>query len=128
MRYLPDTNILIGVITGRKPYGPMLKQFVIGATCPIVIAEIYAGMRPAEEPKTQALLESFEFLPVTFEIARQAGSIKRDFTKSKGRVLAFTDAMIAAVAMAYRCVLVTENAKDFEIRGLSVLVPRSKLH
>lgn len=129
MIYLPDTNILIGVITGRRAYASLLQKFIeerhLLATCSIVVSEVCAGMRPSEEARTTALLESLEFLPVTFEIAKRAGHIRRQFTKAKGRTLSLADATIAAVAMANACTLITENIKDFEIADVRVLVPKS---
>lgn len=128
MIYLPDTNILIGIVTGRREYASLLREFIeqrhLLATCSIVVSEVYAGMRPSEEANTSALLESLEFLPVTYEISKRAGLMRRELAK-KGRVLTVADATIAAVAMENQCVLVTENAKDFQISGLTVLVPKA---
>ncbi len=127
MTYLLDTNILIGVVTGRKAHAVLLQGLVderhLLATCAIVVAETFAGVRPAEETRTAALLESLEFLPATYDIARRAGLIRRDFAKTKGRSLSLADATIAAIAMANAAVVITENRKDFEIPGLRVLEP-----
>lgn len=126
MTYLPDTNILIGVITGRRPYAAMLEQAIVEghtlATCSIVVSEVYSGMRPAEAARTSELLRSLLFLPIDYEIARDAGMLRRDAAK-QGRSLSLADTTIAAVAMKRECCLITENGKDFPFPGLRILVP-----
>jgi predicted nucleic acid-binding protein len=47
------------------------------------------------------------------------GLLKRHWTR-KGRTLSLPDATLAAVAIAYRCVLVTENTKDFLMPEISL--------
>jgi hypothetical protein len=44
------------------------------ATAAINIAEVYAGMRPGEEARTEAFLSSLECYPMTGAIARRAGA------------------------------------------------------
>ncbi|MBI4470108.1 MAG: PIN domain-containing protein [Acidobacteria bacterium] len=126
MIYLLDTNILIDVITNRKGHGALLEQLLaernLLATCAIIVSEVYTGMRSSEERKTEALMESLEFLPTTYEIASHAGILRRDLAR-KGRTLSLADTTIAAVALAYNCVLITQNAKDFSIPNLQLRVP-----
>jgi hypothetical protein len=126
MIYLPDTNILIGVITNRKDYAALLERLLaerhLLATCAVIVGEVYNGMRPVEEARTHALMESMEFLPATYEIARVGGILRRDFTR-KGKTLSLADTAIAALAMAYKCTLITENVKDFPIPELRLLAP-----
>ena len=47
MIHLPDTNILIGVITGRRTYASLLQEFIeqrhLLATCSIVVSEVTPG-------------------------------------------------------------------------------------
>ena len=64
------------------------------ACCSINVTEIYAGLRPGEEAKTEGFLKSLKFYPVTWEIAKQA------------------------VALANDLVLVTGNPKDFPMPEL----------
>ena len=122
-RYLLDTNIIIDVLTGRKGRSALLERLLeerhLLATCAIVVSEVYAGMRPAEEAKTAALLDSMEFLPITRFVAKDAGIIRREFA-TKGMPLAITDATIAAAALAHECILVTANTKDFPSPGLQL--------
>ncbi|MEZ5403142.1 MAG: PIN domain-containing protein [Bryobacteraceae bacterium] len=126
MTYLLDTNILIGILTGRKPYADMLAKLVrdhnVLATCAVVVSEIYAGMRPAEAQRTNSLLASLLYLQADFEVARRAGLIRADAI-TEGRHMALADASIAATAMEHGCTLITENGKDFHVPGLRMEAP-----
>ena len=126
MIYLPDTNILIGVITNRKGHSALLERLLaehhLLTTCAMIVGEVYNGMRSAEEAQTNALMESMDFLPTTYEIARHGGILRRDFAR-KGKTLSLADTTIAALALAYKCTLITENVKDFSIPDLQLLVP-----
>ena len=77
MRHLLDTNIIIHVLRGNPMYAHLLEMLLdadhVLASCPITITEIYAGMRPIEEPRTRAFMESLSFLPITPRAAELAG-------------------------------------------------------
>ena len=122
--YLLDTNVLIHVLRGMKGRSEFLSNLLeaghVLASCPITIAEVYAGMQPKEEPSTRRLVESLQFLPLKADIAAAAGLLKRDWHK-KGRTLTIADTILAATAIAYGCTLVTENAKDFPMSNLLLL-------
>jgi predicted nucleic acid-binding protein len=126
MIYLPDTNILIDVITNRKGHAGLLERLLLErhmlTTCAVIVGEVFTGMRAAEEIQTRALMESLEFLPTTYEIARHGGILRRDFAR-RGQTLSLADTTIAAVAAAYQCTVITENAKDFQIPQLQLYVP-----
>ena len=126
MIYLPDTNILIDVITNRRGHAGLLERLLLErhilTTCAVIVGEVYTGMRAAEEIRTTMLMESLEFLPTTYEIARQGGILRRDFAR-RGQTLSLADTTIAAVALAYQCTVITENSKDFQIPRLQLYVP-----
>lgn len=121
--YLLDTNIIIDVLN-EKRNRPALLQALLSeghllACCPINVAEVYAGMRPREEPHTEALLNSLWYFPITFPIARLAGLLKRDYGKT-GKALNIADATIAAVAIHHNLPLITDNIKDFPMKQLQL--------
>jgi predicted nucleic acid-binding protein len=58
------------------------------------------GMRPGEQAKTEALLHSPESYPITWEVARPAGNLFRQW-RQKGHTLSYTDVTIAAVALTH---------------------------
>jgi predicted nucleic acid-binding protein len=114
--YLLDTSVIIDVLNNKRGRGEILKRLLeeghLLACCPVNVSEVYAGIRAGEEPRTAAFLESLDFLPLTREIARRAGLIKRDFGR-RGATLSLADAMVAAVAIENGCVLITGNVKHF---------------
>jgi predicted nucleic acid-binding protein len=82
--YLLDTSVIIDAINNKRGRRQFLRGLVDAgnflACCPIHVAEVYAGLRPHEEPLTRMFLQSLEHgLP-----------------------------------------LLTDNAKDFPMRGISL--------
>jgi tRNA(fMet)-specific endonuclease VapC len=116
MKLLLDTSILIDVLRVRNQRREWLAQVVrdghMVSTTTLNIAEIYAGMRPGEEGKTEALLAGLESHELTGTDARVAGKLKSSWAR-KGRTLTLDDAIIAAIAIGHGCALVTDNGKDF---------------
>jgi predicted nucleic acid-binding protein len=89
------------------------------ACCPINVTEIYAGVRPNEETCTTEFLESLKYYSITWPVARLAGDLKRYFGQ-KGVTLAVTDMTIAAVALHYELVLITDNVKHYPMKKLTL--------
>jgi predicted nucleic acid-binding protein len=98
----------------------LVEQGHVLACCPVNVTEVYAGIRPGEEERTAAFLNSLDFLPITTEIARQAGLLRRDWRK-KGVTLSYTDVTIAAVALNNGLLLLTDNTKHFPMPDLKLL-------
>ena len=121
--FLLDTNIIVDVLRRRRDAHILIERLLSEghplASCPITITEVYAGMRPHEEKATRAFMKSLVFLPVTAEIAEQAGHLKAGFAK-RGKALSVQDVTIAAVSIAYECTLVTQNIKDFPMPELKL--------
>lgn len=121
--FLLDTSVIIDAINNKKDRRQSLRGLITAgnslACCPINVAEIYAGIRPAKEPSTAAFLSSLEYYPITFPAARLAGELKRYFGK-KGTTLSLTDSVIVAVAIHNQLSLITDNTKDFPMKNLSL--------
>jgi predicted nucleic acid-binding protein len=122
---LLDTSVIFDHLNGRCGRTAFLDRLIVQghilACCPVNITEVYAGLRPGEETKTDAFLNSLECLPVTPATARQAGLLRRDWQK-KGQTLSYTDVTIAAVALSEGVPLLTGNQKHFPMPEL-VLFP-----
>jgi predicted nucleic acid-binding protein len=90
----------------------------------IVVAELYAGVMDREEEVYLANFVSlFPVVPVTTEIAKQGGLLKRDYGESHGVGLA--DAIIAAMAEAYKAELKTLNVRHYPMfKGLKAAYVR----
>lgn len=121
--HLLDTSVIIDVLNSRNNRSVLLEKLLnqghLLACCAVNVSEIYAGLRPREEPATRAFLESLEYLEITWGIARSAGLLKREYAR-KGLSLSIADCLIAAVAIGYGCTLLTDNHKDFPMRDLSL--------
>ena len=121
---LLDSSIIFDHLNGRfgrtEFLDKLVEQGYILACCPVNITEVFAGLGPGEEEKTTAFLNSLEYLPVTPEIARQAGLLRRDWQK-KGQTLSYTDVTIAAVALSGQVPLLTDNRKHFPMPELQLL-------
>ncbi len=113
--FLMDSDILINHLRRVKPLdaytGEPLPTHRYGCST-IVVAEVYVGMRPEEEPATRQLLESLIHFAVTSEVAERAAELKRRYQK-KGATLTLADCLIAATCLIENATLVTLNAKDY---------------
>lgn len=110
MRVLLDTAVLIDALRNRGEVRQQLAAMVgegkLLATSAMNVAEVYAGMRPEEERRTEALLSSLETLPMTEAIAQRAGKMKAEQARA-GRTCSLADMLIASSAMEHGMVLVT---------------------
>jgi len=121
--FLLDTSVIIDALNGKRHRGQLLKhlgqQGHLLACCSINVTEVYAGMRPPEEIRTAELLQSLEFYPVTWAVARLAGLLRRDHAR-KGVSLATSDVTIAAVAIHHQLILITDNLKHYPMKELTL--------
>lgn len=124
MTYLLDSSVIIDAINDRNGRNELLEnlseQDVLLACCLINVTELYMGMRPNEEEKTEQFLRSLEFYPVTWEISRLAGRLYNQW-RQKGHTLALSDVTVAAVAIANGLTLVTDNKRHFPMSELQLL-------
>lgn len=114
MRYLLDTNFLIGFLRGHEVYIRKLKEIVNSEhfISSITVTEIYAGCHRNEEDKTSEFLSKLVVIPVSAYIAREAGKLVYHYF-TRGKKLYNEDAIIAATTKIHRLVLLTQNVKDF---------------
>ena len=119
-----DTDVLIDLLRGRDAMRAFLLEVTRHAVpcCSVVsVAELCAGMRPAEEDATRELLDSLVIVPVTREIAEVAGRFKRS---TRSRRLELADCLIAATAFAEGAVVATGNTRDYPMPEVTVLASR----
>ncbi len=119
--YLLDTNILVLALRSvpkALDFLDALERHQEFASISVVTrTEILAGMRPHEEERTMALLDSLINLHVDEAIADQAGQLIYQYAR-RGIQLSFPDALIAATALRHDLTLVTTNVKHFPMPDL----------
>jgi predicted nucleic acid-binding protein len=120
---LLDTTVLIDVLRGRSDRYALLADMAAHghtfATSAMNIGEVYAGMRPTEESRTEMFLSTLDCYPVTQSIARRAGKLKSAWAR-KGKTLDLPDMVVAATALEYGLPLMTDNRKDFPLPELNL--------
>jgi predicted nucleic acid-binding protein len=123
MQILLDTSVIIDALRLRRGRRQWLAQLVRSGhtltTSALNLAEVYAGMRPAEETQTKAFLLALHCHEINASIAELAGRLKSEWAK-KGSTLTLADTMVAAVALQQRCPLATDNRKDFPMPELQL--------
>ena len=118
-KILLDSDVLIDFLRGNKKAIEFMDKFSSQIILsPIVIAELYAGVKGENELEVlDNFISLFNTVPITSEIAKAGGLYKRDFGKSYGVGLA--DAILAATADKEKADLKTLNVKHYPmIKGL----------
>jgi len=129
--YLLDTSVIIDALNSKRNRGLLLMELVqqghLLACCAINVTEVCAGMRTNEETRTLELLESLQYYPIAWAVARLAGLLKRDYGR-KGITLSTTDVSVAAVAIHHQLPLITDNVKHYPMKELNIypLIPCPK--
>ncbi len=110
---LVDTDVLIDFLRGCKKAISFIEKFSSQIILsPIVVAELYAGVKGTKELAVlDNFISQFRVIPITSEIAKAGGLYKRDFHKSHGVGLA--DAILAATAKNEKAELKTLNVKHY---------------
>lgn len=120
MSYLLDTNFVIGLLRGARPYWEYLGRLVevvVPAVSAVSRSEIFAGCHPHEERATKDLLDRFETIPVHASIADLAGRYVYRF-RHRGFILHLEDALIGATAVVDGFNVVTRNVDHFPMLTL----------
>jgi predicted nucleic acid-binding protein len=122
--YLLDSSVIIDALNDRKGRRELLAKLsereILLACCAVSVTELYMGIRPTEEVRTNQFLRRLEFFPITWEVAKLAGDLFRQW-RQKGRTLGLADVTIAAVAIAHGLPLVTDNVKHFPMSELEIV-------
>lgn len=123
--YLLDTSVVIAYLRNYKETILLVKRFFeegsVLCCCPVIITEVYAGMRDKEKGATGALIDSLHFFPIDRDIAKQAGGYIKRY-REKGITLSLADTLIAATAVAKNLTLVTYNTGHYPMKELSIFI------
>lgn len=118
-----DTNILIDFFRGKEEAVKFIGQFNSIVTSVIVASELYAGIQTGHEMRElkQFLESSVELIPVSIEIAEQAGFYRNKYGKSHG--IRLPDAFIAATAITKNLPIASLDKKHFSVLTDKLIVP-----
>ena len=119
-RYLLDTDTCIYLIKRQPPTAlAKLQSLEVGSVgiSSITLSELEYGVAKSSMPQQNKLalaqfLAPLGILPYDDAAAAQYGSI-RAFLERQGTPIGPLDTLIAAHALALRCVLVTNNEREF---------------
>ena len=121
--FLLDTSVIIDGLNNKRNRSDLLLDLLnaghLLACCAINVTEIYAGMRPKEKAATERFLESLQYYSISPAAARLAGELKRDHGR-RGITLNLGDVTVAAVAISSKLILITDNVKDFPMKGVDL--------
>jgi predicted nucleic acid-binding protein len=117
-----DSDVLIEVTRARDAaivakWIDLSESDALVLFSPVTAAELWAGARPPEYPKLEALFEALVCVPAEASIGRRAGEYLRRYRKSHAVELG--DAMVAAAAVASRGRLWTHNRKHYPMPELT---------
>ncbi|MGQ0703516.1 MAG: PIN domain-containing protein [Gemmatimonadales bacterium] len=117
---LYDSDVIIEILRGRKKVvaaARALETSGVPTYCTAISwAEVYAGIRPGEEPFAQSFFESRGELLLDGRAGRRAGSYLARYRRSHGLELA--DALLAAAAVTSGVRLWTLNRKHYPMPDL----------
>ncbi len=115
-----DSDVIIEILRGREAVieaARSLESEGIPTFCsPVAWAEIYAGLRPGEEPLTAAFFEARGEVVLDGKTGERAGSYLARFARSHGVEIA--DALVAAAASTSGLHLWTLNRKHYPMADL----------
>ena len=125
--FLLDSNIWIAVARGEPAAIRRLRKLSPSqvASCSIVRAELLFGCRKSQRVSEnlagyRSLLQPFVSLSFDDRAAEHYGVIRATLTKA-GTPIGANDLLIAAIALAHDCTLVTRNCREFDrVPGLPV--------
>lgn len=117
---LYDSDVIIEILRGRravvKAAEALERSGVPTFGTAIAWAEIYAGLRPGEEPLARAFFEVRGEIVLDARTGRQAGSYLARYRRSHGVEMA--DALVAAAAATSGLRLWTRNRKHYPMPDL----------
>jgi predicted nucleic acid-binding protein len=123
---LLDSDVIIAWLRGYHPFSKLIPELLdegnaLGWT-PVSVAEIFAGVRKAEEQQVSNLFLILETVPLSVEIGKKAGYYLQAYSRSHNVELG--DALIAAAACLNRKPLWTLNQKHYPMKDIRFYSPR----
>lgn len=118
-----DTDVAIDFLRRRDYARDLLNHWAgegLLAISTLTHLEIYQGMKTGEEGATNAFLDGLVSVVVDIPIARRAGTMLGGL-RSKGMTIGIADAIIAATALQFGALLLTNNVEHYPFPNLKVI-------
>lgn len=123
MYVVVDSSFVIdhlrGLPAATARWHALFKDGVVPVATDVVVCEVAAGLRSADERHLLALLEPTEFVAPGPDVAVMAGRW-RAAARARGVHLGLADALIAAAAHSLAAAVLTRNVRDFELMPIRV--------
>lgn len=124
---LLDSDVVIEILRGRREAARAAERLAekgVPTYCTAVMwAEIFAGLRPGEEPLAEAFFESRGEVVLDAVAGRRAGAYLARYARSHGVEIA--DALVAAAATTAGLRLWTRNRRHYPMPDLRFFDPES---
>jgi len=123
-KFLLDSDVLIWLLRGRAETMRLVDRLHGGthaalACSALSILEVWTGVRPGEERRTEALMESLQVVPVDASTARRAAGLLVS-RKRQRDPREWIDTLIAATCLELHLTLVTYNTRDYPYPDISL--------
>lgn len=126
-----DTNIVIGIMTGRRPQAARRLEAELSARAPILIPAIvllelrYGAFKSAYPQRNHARIDDFlvamDKIPALDDEDAETAAEIRAYLERNGSPIGLFDILIAAQTRRRNATLVTANRREFErVPGLMV--------
>ncbi len=122
-RYLLDTNVLLHVVNRAKGYQLIEQRMASSsqralAVSVITVWEIFRMAEKAKVPTKASkaaldFLSSFRIMPMTRQAAALGGQVHAALA-NQGKTIGERDSMIAGIALAHQCILVSDNTGELQ--------------
>jgi tRNA(fMet)-specific endonuclease VapC len=133
MPYLVDSNIVVDHLLAVPAASSLLEQLALEGVAISIVTymEAFQGVEQSPNPryardKFHAFLNGVLILPFSFAVAERCARLRKTLKSQNKRVNSRAlDLIIAATALEYDLILVTQNIKDFEdVPDLPLSQPR----
>jgi predicted nucleic acid-binding protein len=110
---LVDTDVMVDFLQGAESAVELINSHSTSVMLSsLTVAELHACVRgQAESDILERLLSLFEIVPVSADVAAEAGRLKRDYEKGSG--IGLSHAIIAVTAMSQRAELKTRQVHRY---------------
>lgn len=119
MKYLIDTDWIVDFLKGRKDTVKILRSLADEGLCVSLISygEVYEGIYYGNDPQRhertfQNFLHGVEVLPLNEAIMRRFAKVRGQL-RSRGLLIGDPDILIAATALHYNLILMSNNKRHF---------------